>query len=76
VEEAALALGRELNEKFGDDVIVKYVDTRPSGLGEFPLIAKLVQMGYPFPIVCINGKPRLAGAVDVEQIRELVTQGI
>ncbi|NLU49691.1 MAG: hypothetical protein GXX09_04680 [Syntrophomonadaceae bacterium] len=69
-------LAKELSETYGEKVEVKYVDTREKGLRAFPLIARLTEMGYPFPIIAIDGKPRLAGAIDVEQIRAILDEGV
>jgi len=31
-------------------------------------------MGYNFPITAINGKPRLAGGIDIDQIKNLLDE--
>ncbi|MGE5423556.1 MAG: hypothetical protein ACM3QW_09850 [Ignavibacteriales bacterium] len=57
-------------------MIVKYIDSQKAGLKEYPLVAKVTQMGYGFPIVAVNGEPRLAGAVDIGQIKEIISETI
>lgn len=56
-------LAKKLDGKFGDKVEVKYVDIDETGLEQYPVMNKVLQMGYPFPITLINGDPRFAGGI-------------
>lgn len=72
VEEQALQLEQKLKEKYGKYISVKYIDTEKTGVKKYFTIARVVQMGYSFPIVAVNGKPRLAGGIDFEVIQNLI----
>jgi len=74
VEEQTDKLNRELKAIYEDKITVKYIDTRTTKLAEYPLISRVIRMGYSFPIVAVNGQPRFAGAIDLEQIKELIIQ--
>jgi len=65
-------LAKTLNQRYGNKVEVKYFDTDKKGLGAYPMVANVVRMGYAFPLVFINGEPRLAGGIDLEQIQNLL----
>lgn len=67
-------LAGELNTSYGDKVEVKYIDTDQSGLAEYPMILKVAEAGYPFPITSINGQPRFAGAINLDSIKKLLEE--
>ncbi len=56
-------LTQKLKVKFGDSVEIKYINVDEVGLGDYPVMNKVMQMGYPFPITLINGEPRFAGGI-------------
>lgn len=74
VEESTAELERQLREIYGDTVTVKFVDTRKTGFRDYPLVERAVRIGYGFPIVSVNGQPRFAGGVDLEQICEVINE--
>ncbi|MGI6434467.1 MAG: hypothetical protein ACOX0F_03795 [Syntrophomonadaceae bacterium] len=65
-------LAAELKKAYGEKVQVNYIDTTQTSLSSFPLIARVVQMGYSFPIIAINGQPRMAGGVDINQVKKIL----
>ncbi len=65
-------LSGKLIEKFGDNVEVKYVDLDAVGMEEYPVMNKVMQMGYPFPITLINGDPRFAGGIMDTEVENAV----
>ncbi|MGI6469682.1 MAG: hypothetical protein GXZ09_03770 [Syntrophomonadaceae bacterium] len=67
-------LQAELQRVYGDRVQFACIDTTQTSLDSFPLISRVVQMGYNFPITAINGKPRLAGGIDIDQIKNLLDE--
>ncbi len=73
-KEATEKLAEELGRTYGEKVEVRYVDTREKGIKAYPMIQRLAEVGYPFPIISIGGKPRLAGAIDVEQIQSMLDE--
>ena len=71
-------LTKKLGEKFGDKVEMKYVDIDEAGLEDYPVMNKIMQMGYPFPITLINGEPRFAGGImdtEIENSVEAILEG-
>lgn len=65
-----------LQEQFGEQVEVRYIDVEQTGLSDYPKIRNILSVGYRYPITVINGKPRLAGGVSLDQIRNLVEETI
>lgn len=64
----------ELLQAYGKKVEVDYINTSSEPLNSFPLISRVVQMGYSFPIIAINGQPRMAGGIDVNQVKNLLDE--
>jgi len=75
-EDSAADLARELKESHGERVEVKYIDTSSEGLDNYTQVLKLVQMGYSFPFIFIQGEPRMAGGIDIEKIKSLLDEPI
>lgn len=74
VEKEADQLAAELKAQYGEKVDVKYIDTDQAGLNSYPMVSHVVQAGYNFPILAVNGKPRLAGGFDVASVREILEE--
>ncbi len=74
MEEESIKLERKLKETYGEIITVRYIDTEKVGLQAYPQAARVVQMGYGFPIVAVNGQPRFAGAIDLEQIQDVIKE--
>ncbi|NPV27558.1 MAG: hypothetical protein HPY81_09005 [Firmicutes bacterium] len=62
----------ELKKGFGDKVSVSYTDLTGKDLTQYPEIKKLTTMGYPAPYVIIQGKPKFAGGVMADRIKEAI----
>lgn len=67
-------LQKQLETAYGNEVKVEFIDTKKTGLNEHPKIAQIANMGYNFPIVAINGQPRLAGGVDFKAIQGIIDE--
>lgn len=65
-------LASKLTAKFGDKVEVKYVDIDEIGIDQYPVMNKVMQMGYPYPITLINGDPRFAGGIMDTEIENAI----
>lgn len=65
-------LALRLKEKYGNIIEIKYVDIDEVGLDEYPIMNKVLQMGYPFPITLINGDPRFAGGIMETEIDDSI----
>jgi len=51
-----------LQQRFGNKVSVKYVDTTDGGVSEYPQVQRLLADGVKqFPIVAIDGRVRYVG---------------
>ena len=72
MEDAVAELIKELSQKYGNKVEVKYTDTDQKGLGAYPRVGQVIRMGYSLPIIMINGEPRLAGGIDLKQIQAIL----
>ncbi|HBK52970.1 hypothetical protein [Syntrophomonas wolfei] len=59
---------------YGDKVEVKYVDTDKTGFDNYPLVRRVLQMGYTFPITLINGEPKFAGGIMEREINNIVDE--
>lgn len=67
-------LAEELGTSYGDKVEVKFVDVDKEGLGNYPLMSKVLQMGYPYPITLINGEPKFAGGIMGDEIKTSIDE--
>lgn len=75
-EVAAAELGKKMAEIYGDQVQVKYVNVDEVGIDEYPGVEKALMAGYNFPVTVIDKKPRLAGGVSVEQVKQIIREMI
>ncbi|MEA1959763.1 MAG: hypothetical protein U9N81_00450 [Bacillota bacterium] len=73
-EDATLLLKEDLNKDFGDTVEVIYVDVDKTGLDKYPIMDKVLSMGYPYPITLINGEPKFAGAIMIEEVKNVIKE--
>ena len=73
-EEMAGKLSTELVEEFGSAVEVKYVNIDEEGMDKYPVLPKVLAMGYPYPITLINGQPKFAGRIVAEEIIKTIAQ--
>ncbi|MDD2620375.1 MAG: hypothetical protein PHC92_06875 [Syntrophomonadaceae bacterium] len=53
---------------------MKYVDADKEGLGNYAIINRVLQMGYPYPITLINGEPKFAGGIMEAEIKNNVDE--
>jgi len=67
-------LAGELGASFGDKVEVKYVDVDKVGLDKYPVLGRVLQMGYPYPITLINGQPKFAGGILGDDIKASIKE--
>lgn len=74
VEKEADQLAADLKGQYGDKIEVHYIDTDQVGLGSYPKVSRAVQAGFNFPIVAVNGRPRLAGGIDVNSVCEVLEE--
>jgi len=68
IREMTDRLSDELLQSFGYKVEVKLINADAVGLSQYPLVSKVLQMGYPYPITLINGKPKFAGGIMTDDI--------
>jgi hypothetical protein len=65
-------MANELKEIYHDQVTVKYIDVDKEGLGNYPIMDRVLRMGYSYPVTLINGQPRFAGALMKAEIKEAI----
>lgn len=63
MKEITNRLSEDLRESFGERVEVRFIDADASGLSQYPLVSRVLEMGYPYPITVINGQPKFAGGI-------------
>lgn len=63
-----------LQEQYGDRIEVRFVNVDEVGLGQYPKVKNVLTIGYKYPITVIDGKPRLAGGVSLDQIKEIIAE--
>ncbi len=62
-------------EKFGEEALsLAFIETEGVDMSRFPEVEKVIRSGYTFPITSINGSPRLAGALSIDSIAEIITE--
>ena len=74
IEAEVVKLAEELKESFGDLVELKYVDADKEGLDNYPIMQKVLQMGYPYPVTLLNGEPKFAGGVIAGDIKNSIEE--
>ena len=67
-------LAADLKESFGDRVELKYVDADKEGLADYPVMQRVLQMGYPYPVTLVNGQPKFAGGVQAGEIKSSIKE--
>lgn len=73
-EEETRKLSDQLKASFGDKVDVKLVDVDKVGLANYPMMSRILEMGYPYPITLINGQPKFAGGILGEDIKTSIEE--
>ncbi|MEN6349253.1 MAG: hypothetical protein ABFD08_07640 [Syntrophomonas sp.] len=73
-EKATGELAEQLKKTYGDKVEVKYVDVDKAGIGNYPIVDRVLQMGYPYPITLINGDPKFAGGIMEREIKSNIDE--
>jgi len=66
----------ELHQAYGSKVEVKYVDVDNEGLGNYPVMNQVLQMGYPYPVTLINGQPKFAGGIMVTEVKQVIDEAL
>lgn len=74
VKAATEQMAVKLNAIYNDVVEVIYIDTAEKGLTDYPEVAEVISRGYSFPVISLNGLPRLAGALNVEDVKEIIEE--
>lgn len=67
-----MEMASELKKSYGDQVKVKYVDVDQEGLDNYPIMNRVLQMGYPYPITLINGDPKFAGGIMISEVKQSI----
>lgn len=73
-EDLTAEMANELKKTYGDKVEVKYVDVDKAGLDDYPLMSRVLQMGYPYPVTLINGDPKFAGGIMISEVKQSIDE--
>lgn len=69
-------MAADLKNIYGEKVNVKYIDVDKVGLDEYPIMNRVLQMGYPYPITLINGEPKFAGGIMLDEVKQVIEDTI
>ena len=69
-------MSNDLKKQFGDQVEVKYIDIDKEGLDKYPIMNRVLQMGYPYPITLINGQPKFAGGIMISEVKQTIEEAL
>ena len=75
-EDMTNEMANELKKQYGDQVEVKYVDVDKEGLDKYPVMNRVLQMGYPYPITLINGDPKFAGGIMISEVKQSIEESL
>lgn len=78
MEEQTASLRDALTHRYGDAVVVEYIDIYSDQMQEHPNVLRLLMRGdIAVPIVSLNGEPTFAGGIAQDMIEdELQTLGV
>jgi len=73
-EDMTNEMANDLRKQFGDQVEIKYIDVDKEGLDKYPIMNRVLQMGYPYPITLINGEPKFAGGIMISEVKQTIEE--
>ena len=71
MKDEAAELGQTLEEKFGEKVTVKFIDTTSDEFADYPEIKEILNR-VRLPLTVINGAPRFHGGLAQDMIEDAV----
>jgi len=72
IHEMTETMAHELKMTYGDQVTIKYVNVDETGLADYPIMNRVLQMGYPYPITLVNGEPKFAGGLMLAELKQSI----
>lgn len=72
--ELTAEMAEDFKKAYGDKVEVKFVDTDKEGLANYPIMNRVLQMGYPYPVTLINGDPKFAGGIMISEVKQSIDE--
>lgn len=73
-EKVSQEVAKGLEDEYGERIEVRYVDVDQVGLDQYPKVKNVLAVGYRYPITIVDGKPRLAGGVSLDQIKKVLAE--
>lgn len=73
-EQSVAEMADDLKKAYGEKVTVKYVDVDKEGLDNYPVMSRVLQMGYPYPVTLINGDPKFAGGIMIAEVKQSIEE--
>lgn len=74
IQEMTANMAHELQITYGEKVAVKYVNVDESGLDNYPIMNRVLQMGYPYPVTLVNGEPKFAGGLMLAELKQIIDE--
>ncbi len=63
-----------LVKKYGEGVLdFQFIDTGDK-LRDYPQIQQIIQAGYSFPVIVVDGNPRLAGGMPLDAMIQIISE--
>lgn len=63
-----------LVEKFGPGTLeFEFIDTGEN-LTNYPQVQQIIQAGYSFPVIVVDGNPRLAGGMPMDAMMQIISE--
>lgn len=61
-------------ERYGNRIKVEYIDIFTVNLNTYPRVIAAIKDGFDMPIIAFNGHPRLSGAINMEEMVEVIAE--
>lgn len=67
-------LASALQKAYGQKIEINYIDFDRLSFKGYPHIKKMIQMGYSFPLIAVNGEHKFSGSIKVEKIMKHIEE--
>ncbi|KUG03319.1 hypothetical protein ASZ90_019282 [hydrocarbon metagenome] len=68
------AVQADLLKKYGEEALdFEFIDTGDD-LHKYPKVQEIIQAGYSFPVIVVDGNPRLAGGMPMESMLKIINE--
>ncbi len=68
------AVQEALVKKYGEGVLdFEFIDTGIN-IQNYPQVQQIIQAGYSFPVIVVDGNPRLAGGMPIDAMIQIISE--